>query len=376
MLGVRDAGVPISVLSWEKGPDLADRDRVAALEARLDGAGVPWTRLRYHRTPSLPATAWDVARGRRVVRRWASATPGPRVVHARGYVPGLAGEAGVDRGALLLFDMRGFWVDERIEAGHWAPGSLPVRVGRWLERRVLQVSHHLILLTRRGVGRVGELAPGAGSLPASVIPTCVDTGRFRPAPDPAGARRALGLGEGPVLVHAGTLSGWYDGDATFSVARAFVARTGGRFVVLTREGERARSLAREHDVEPLIRSVPHDAMPAWLAASDAGLAWVRPSPAKDASYPTKVGEYLASGLAVLTTPMGDLPELADDGVVLLTDAEEDSGAAAARLAEAAARPDRRARARALAEAELSLEEGVDRLLGVYRELAARGADRP
>lgn len=372
--GLTGSGISMEILSFEKPADLADDLRRERLKRDLDGVGVAWTALRYHKSPSLPATAWDVLAGRRRVAAWAAARSRarlPGVIHARGYLPGLMGLAGRARGAKLLFDMRGFWVDERIEGGYWAPDGLPVRLGRRAERRLLRDADHLVLLTHRGVDRLRSLA-GSGAAasvaPATVVPTCVDLERFQVAGDRGAARSALGLGPGPVLIHTGTLTGWYDGAATMAVARAFVEDTGATFVVLTRDTEQAASLAREAGVDAHIATAPPEEVPQWLSAADAGLALVRVSPSKDASFPTKVGEYLASGLAVLTTPVGDLERLADGAVLGLMSAKDGVGAAAAWLAKAAAAPDRAERARALAERTVGLEAGVEALVGVYERL--------
>jgi glycosyltransferase involved in cell wall biosynthesis len=373
----RGAGLDVTVLSFEKEEETADAGREAALAAELEARGVTWWRRRYHRRPTLPATALDVWTGRRLARVWAGGGGGPAILHARGYLPALMAEAaaGGPGGPRLLFDMRGFWVDERIEGGYWAAGGLPARLGRAVERRVLAAADHLVLLTRRGAARVGDLLPAAADLPATVIPTCVDTARLRPAQDPAAARAALGLGSGPVLLHLGTLTGWYDGRATVAVARAFVERTGGRFVVLSRDVARARELTAAVGLAARIQTVSPEEVPRWLAAADAGLALVRPSPAKDASYPTRIGEYLAAGMAVLATPVGDLRSVADGRVVGLLEDGADPDAAAAWLAEAAARPDRVDRARAVALRDLSVEEGGRRFVEVYRSLAAEPAGR-
>jgi len=40
---------------------------------------------------------------------------------------------------------------------------------------------------------------------------------FVPATDPAAVRRELGIGRGPVLIHIGTVTGWYDGRLTMAV---------------------------------------------------------------------------------------------------------------------------------------------------------------
>jgi len=366
----------MELLSFEK-PDAFEPGRREALERALTQEGIPWKALRYHRAPSLPATAFDVWMGRRQVRRWARglrAAGRAGVVHARGYVPGLIGLAGTGLGAKLLFDMRGFWVDERIQGGYWSPGSVQVRIGRWMERRLLTRAQHLILLTRRGGGRLTELSLGAAPPPWTVVPTCVDLERFTPARDKGTLRAELGIGRGPVLLHTGTVVGWYDGRFTMDVGRAFVDRTGGTFVVLTREVDEAHRLAREAGVEPLVRFVPPDEMPRWVQAADAGLALPRISPAKDASFPTKIAEYLACGLAVLATPIGDVPELEDGVSLRLVGGPDDVPGAVAWLAAAVADPRLAATARAQAEARLGVDRGAETLLEVYHRLGVDPTD--
>lgn len=377
--GLADRGYSLEILSFEKSGDLADTGRVAGLKSKVEAWDVSWTPLRYHKRPSLPATAWDVLAGRRQVAAWAAvrhAAGLPGIVHARGYLPGLMGLAGRGSGAKLLFDMRGFWVDERIEGGYWAPGSVPVRLGRWAERRLLRDADHLVLLTHRGLERLPVLAVEGPTAPATVVPTCVDLERFRVPGDAGAARDALGLGRGPVLIHVGTLTGWYDGRATMAVAKAFVEHTGGTFVVLTRDQAQALALSRDAGVEAHVAAAAPEDVPRWLQAADVGLALVRVSPSKDASFPTKVGEYLACGLAVLATPVGDMERLADGAVLGLLRSDEETGEAAAWLARAAAAPGRQARARALAEATLGVEAGVEALAGVYETLGVRAEAAP
>jgi glycosyltransferase involved in cell wall biosynthesis len=373
---LRARGFRVELLSFEKPADLVDGRRLAALEAALHAADIPWTRLPYHKRPSVPATAWDVALGRRHVGAWARALRREGrtgIVHARGYLPGLMGLGARRRGGVrLLFDMRGFWVDERIEGGYWRPGSLPVRMGRRVERALLREADHLILLARRAADRLAELSGGAELPPWTVIPTCVDLERFRPPASRAEARAALALGDGPVLLHLGTLTGWYDGPATLAVAHAFLRRCGGRVVILTRDAAEARTLATAAGVEARVASAEPAEVPRWLQAADAGLALVRASPSKDASFPTKIGEYLATGMAVLATPVGDIGALADGTVLGLHRVDGRPAEAVARsaawLAGAVAHPERAAKARALAQATVGLDAGIDALAGVYAAL--------
>ncbi len=370
VLRLRRRGISIELLSYEKPKDF-DPGRRDALERRLAQEGIRWKALRYHRRPTLPATALDVLTGRRFVRRWARALRlegRTGLVHARGYVPGLIGLTGIDQGAKLLFDMRGFWVDERIQGGYWDPASVQVRIGRWMERRLLSGAHHLVLLTRRGGARLAELSAGLATPPWTVIPTCVDLQRFAPAVEKEGLRAELGISQGPVLLHTGTVTGWYDGRFTMEVGRAFVERTGGTFVVLTQETEVAGRMAREAGVEALVRFVTPERIPKWVQAADAGLALPRISPSKDASFPTKIAEYLACGLAVLATPIGDVAELEDGVSLRLVNGPDDVPAAVEWLAAAVADPRRSAVARAQAEARLGVDRGTETLMEVYHRL--------
>ena len=362
-------GFRIGVLSFEKRADLDSAERLSSQRDALARAGVEWTALAYHKSPTVPATAWDVIQGRRFVKRWSrsqAAAGRPHLVHARGYVPGLIGARAQRHGGRLVFDMRGFWVDERIEGGYWAPAGASVLLGRHVEKKLLGQADHIVLLTHRAERRLQGLAGRAIRAPRTVVPTTVDLDLFLPAEDPDASRRRLGLEDGPVLIHAGTLTGWYDGVTTMRIGRAFVERTGGTFVVLTRDVDEARRLSEEHAVRAHIDSVRANEVPAWLQAADAGLALVRPSPAKDASFPTRIGEYLASGLAVLATPVGDLEQLEDPGALRLL--RDDADEAVSWLARAVDSPDRVRRARALAEEHLALDRGVETLANVYRSL--------
>jgi hypothetical protein len=106
--------VEITLLSFEKRGTVNE-----ALRSRVNAAGIRWLPLRYHKRPPVLSTLWDVVRGTCVLvlvsrRR-------PDIVHARSYVPALIFLlARPLSGAKFLFDIRGFWVDERVAGGRVA----------------------------------------------------------------------------------------------------------------------------------------------------------------------------------------------------------------------------------------------------------------
>jgi glycosyltransferase involved in cell wall biosynthesis len=370
--GLARGGFEVEVLSFEKAAHLANCSRREAMARRLCASRVAWKPRRYHKRPAAPATLWDAAVGATEILRWSRRCRAPRVLHLRGYVPGLmALLGGRTSGTKLVFDTRSFMVDERIQSGMWMSGSAVARVARAVERRLLAEVDAVTVVSRAGARRLLDLSRGAEPKRVRVIPPCVDLARFLPPEDQLARKAELGLGPGPVIVHSGALSTWYLAEYTFQAGREFAKRSGGSFLVLTHETEFAHSLNERLGSRAVINGVEHAAMPRWLGACDAGLAVVRPDPAKRGSMPVKLGEYLACGLAAAATAcVGDVEEHLDGSAVALAfdPSSESPEGMANRLLAAAARSDRPAAARALAERFYSLERGIEAYTALYAEL--------
>jgi glycosyltransferase involved in cell wall biosynthesis len=123
-----------------------------------------------------------------------------------------------------------------------------------------------------------------------------------------------------------------------------------------------------------ITTAPSDAVGAYLAAADFAICFCHPKPSLIAASPTKIGEYLAAGLPVVSGPdVGDTDTiLLRERAGVVVDAFDD--AAYDRSAEAilglAAADDVRDRCRAVAERVFSLREvGIPRYDALYRQLA-------
>jgi len=52
----------ITIISFEKSADFLDKDRLSYLCNEIESYGVSWHRLKYHKTPSIMATAYDIVR--------------------------------------------------------------------------------------------------------------------------------------------------------------------------------------------------------------------------------------------------------------------------------------------------------------------------
>ena len=108
-------GRRIHLISFEKTIDWVDATSRELTIQQIADAGIIWHPLRYHKRPSALATAWDIFIGI-VVGAWLIGRYKLSIVHARSYVPSVIALA-LKRLTKVkyIFDMRGFWADERVD---------------------------------------------------------------------------------------------------------------------------------------------------------------------------------------------------------------------------------------------------------------------
>jgi glycosyltransferase involved in cell wall biosynthesis len=371
----------LTVLSFEKPADLRAGWRPMAEALRAQG--IAWRWLRYHKRPTVPATAWDIARG--VAAGVLAAEGGIDLLHARGYVASMIALA-LKRltAAGFLFDMRGFWADEKADAGQWRRDSMVYRAAKRWERRFFAEADGLVSLTHAGVAawpRLGLRVPP--ERPVAVIPTCVDLDRFHAGPGDAGRRTALGLDGALVLGYVGTMDTWYLREPMLRFAARLLARVPqARFLVVTRDAHAPLREALAGLGAPMHRVVftraTFEEMPGYLRLMDLGAFFIRPCLSKLASAATRLAEFLATGVPVaINDGIGDSgPLVRDHGVGVVLDRLEPDAfdAAIDRLLALRRDPATADRCRALAERVFSLEHGVAAYDRLYHAIAdARSA---
>lgn len=368
----------ITLISFEKMADVQDARRVAAMRARLRAVGVTWMPLRYHKWPSALATLFDVVHGIWCARR---AARGERfaIVHARSYVPALIA-LGCRRaiGAKFVFDMRGFWVDEKIEAGHWRRGGWLVRVARRWERTFLNQADAIVSLTESGVEALPLLGywPRPG-VPVVVIPTCADLDRFSPGPKDAALARELDLGDRRVIGCVGTMTNWYLRHEMLHYLALLVREVDHTVaLIVTRDDHGA--LRRDTEAAGLpadrlvLTSAPFAEMPRYVRLMDASVCFIRPAPSDKGRASTRLAECLGCGVPVVVNDgVGDSSRIvrADRvGVVLGDVTPEAQAASLPELRAALADPAMPGRCRVAALARFDLAAGVQRYRELYRRL--------
>jgi glycosyltransferase involved in cell wall biosynthesis len=363
----------IHLLSFEKARDWQDAQARKRIVQRIRDAGIHWHPRRYHKRLTVVATTYDILIGT-LTALWLGWRHRLRIMHARSDVAMLmAWLAAPLTGARLLWDMRGFWADERVEGGIWKSGGRLYRTARWFEKRFLRSADHVVTLTR-AAERVMQSDPSLPRPlpPITVIPTCADLERFRPQP----ARAEDGF----VFGYVGSVGTRYEFDAAVDCFRALrELRPDARWLIVNRNDhayvrERLRAGGISEDCVE-IKSAAHADVPAAMARMDAAVCFCKPSASAAGVALTKLAEMLGCGVPCIgNAGVGDTPEVLEGERVGVVVESFDAGAlqdGARRLLRLVADPDVAARCIAAARRHYSLDLGVDSYRAIYARLSSR-----
>lgn len=302
------AGIQFTLLSFERSQAYTKEgiEQCSALQRELGKSEIDWHWLRYHKTPSLPATGYDLWAGTRYAGRLVRRKE-IEMVHARSHIPAAIALRLKRRfGVKMIFDVRGLMAEEYVDAGHWRKDSIPYRISKAEEGRALAAADGVVTLTERIWPVINQWdSLRDHDVAHEVVPCCADLELFSFSQEQRARRRdELGVADRFVVVYSGSIDGWY---LTESMADFFVtmrkSTTNAHLLWLTpTRHERLHQLMKARGLGAsdytVLASKPHD-MPSYLSAADAGLAFIKPCFSKLASSPTKYAEYLGCGLPLI-----------------------------------------------------------------------------
>jgi glycosyltransferase involved in cell wall biosynthesis len=376
LVGLARRGHRIHLASLEK-PQASIEAR-AEISALCERSGIDWHPLRFR--SDLPFIG-VFENYRQLLDKARELHRADRLdlIHARSYIPALAAlRLKREAGTGFLFDMRGFWPDERVDGGQW-PQSNPIyrAVYKYLKRREFELlgeADAIIVLTHAGKKVLLGREDQAVKPPVTVIPCCADLAAFPTvtADTKAAARRLLGLeAEQKVVAYLGSIGSWYMLDEMLDLFRVQSRLApNARFLIVSRdEPDTIFAAAARRGVPPehlIIRPATRAQVPKYLAAADYGLFFIKPCFSKQASSPTKLGEFLALGLPVVTNKgVGDVDRIIiESGAGVLVEGFEEAAYANA-VAAIDTLPREPEQWRIRARQWFDLDVGVEAYAGVY-----------
>lgn len=311
------------------------------------------------------------------------------MIHCRSYMSGIVGYRAKHKyGTTFLFDPRGFFADERVDGNLWNLSNpiyrLVYRYFKKKEKQFITQADHIVSLTHAGKEVIcKKILPGFPPNKITVIPCCADTQLFSLASIDHGKlntmKASLGLSNKFVLIYLGAVGTWY---LTSEMMKFYAVlrekKTNTHFLFVTAENpqiiidEAAKWQIPQSEIT-IVKS-PRKLVPYYLAMSDAGIFFIKPSFSKQGSSPTKLGEMLSMGIPVICNAgVGDVESIisaTQTGVCLKSFSETEMTDAIEIIAGMSDKSMNVEKAQK-AIAFFSLEQGIKSYLGIYESLLGK-----
>jgi glycosyltransferase involved in cell wall biosynthesis len=309
-------GFQITILSTEKKKRFEQKKD--GIRKSLEEAGIRWEMIFFSSRPPVLAKVYDQWNLNRKASRLYKQEKYD-FIHCRSYVPVAAAFRLKKRfGVPYLFDMRGFWVDERVDNGQWKLKNpfyrLLYRVYKKKERNYLREASRIIVLTEKGRSELEQHF----SVPArkiTMIPCCVDMEHFNyhlfSGEEKKAFRKKINIPEGAkVLSYLGALGGWYLTSEMLQFFKTLHERDNQAifFFITGHAPEEILRLASLYGVPSeaiRIKAAERSEVPGYLSVSDWSVFFIRDAYSKKASSPTKQGEIMAMGIPIVCNDIGD-----------------------------------------------------------------------
>ncbi|MBK5270182.1 MAG: glycosyltransferase [Bacteroidia bacterium] len=316
LIGLSKEGYHITILSFEKRRKYIELGKY--IQQLLNGAGIEWVTQFFNVRPPFLSKLYDQRKMKRIAGRL-NKDQKFDLIHCRSYVAAASGLKLFLRYKIpFLFDMRGFWVDERIDSGHW---NINNPLYRFLykrykkkEKKYFSKSAYIISLTQKGKDELINTYE-VPSDKISVIPCCVDLEHFDykkiNEEQKREARKQLRItSEKKVLSYLGSLGGWYMTDEMldfFLMMKAKIPEA--VFLFITHDDRElivAKASAKGISAEDIyVQPAGRKDVPLYLSLSDWSIFFIKDLYSKKASSPTKQGEIMAMGIPVICNDIGD-----------------------------------------------------------------------
>jgi glycosyltransferase involved in cell wall biosynthesis len=303
--GLSKLGYEIHLISFEKSERFDRKDFIAQL---LKSEKINWHPLTYTKSPPVLSTLKDLWALRNLAIKLHK-KHNFAIVHCRSYLSALVGEYLKKRfGIKFIFDMRGFWADERVEGKIWnLKNPLFKAIYHFFKKKeieFLKKADYTISLTYKAKSIIESWPNSSLFAPIEVIPCCVDIELFDYANLKKNDIQFQKNDEEFVLCYLGAIGTWYMLDEMLLFfSKLIYKRPESRFLFITQEApELIINAGRKYGIPKEKISIfraERSQVPAYLSQADVAIFFILPSFSKMASSPTKQGEMMAMGLPII-----------------------------------------------------------------------------
>lgn len=374
--GLAAKGHEIQIISAEKA-DRFQANEVAVRE-QIKGLNIHWAFTHYSNRPPLLSTSFLIRRMKKLAHAFYSINHFD-IIHCRSLIPAMIGLSLKKKyGSKLIFDIRGFWADERVEGGLWNLKNPTYRILYSLfkkkEKKLFKKADAIVSLTENAKDYIQDHFKTQAEF--AVIPCSVDMQHFDfnniPKESSNKLRTKLGLKEeNYVLIYIGSLGTRYLLAEMFRFFEAlksqqaeakmlFVSQTPPDFIL----AEAQKQGLSSKDV--LITASTYPEIPAYISLANAGIFFIHSGFTGKAVSPTKQSELLAMGLPIVANAgVGDSESIIQDNELGVVVQDFDTNSLAAAVKQLLQSSYEKSKIREKADKLFALQTAVDKYDDLY-----------
>ena len=311
----KDKNLKFTIISFEKDENYESQKKT--IENILDNHQIKWIPLKYTKRPPILSTIWDVFKLNKQIKKLTKQSI--HLIHCRSYITSLIALKFKKKYNIpFIFDMRGFYADERVDGKIWNKEHFIFkRIYNYFkkkEEKFLQESNHVVSLTSAGKKEI-ESWNLPNQSPIIVIPCCTDEKLFK-SNNIKDVKTDLNIkNEDFVVSYVGSIGTWYMLDEMLDFFKLLLQqKTQSKFLFITKDDpEIIIEKATEKGINEsslIIQSSSREMMPSYIAVSDFSIFFILPVFSKKASSPTKMGEIMNLGIPIIcNNGVGDVDEI-------------------------------------------------------------------
>ncbi|MBI1838610.1 MAG: glycosyltransferase [Flavobacteriia bacterium] len=382
LIGLSKHGFKFHIISFEK------RSRFELHKEHIqqicDANGIVWHPLKYSEGNPVFSTVWDIYKMKKQALKLHKEF-NFELTHCRSYISALIGLSMKRKhNVKFVFDMRGFWADERVDGGLWdLDNPIFKKIYNYFKKKEISYfneSDYTISLTHNGKKEIESWKVFQTAKPKiQVIPCCVDLELFKPESidekDQEVLRKKIGISKQDYIIgYVGSIGTWYMLSEMLDFFKFYKERNQkAKFLFVT--GEKPETIRKEltykkiDEKDVIITSCLHKEVPLNISLFNESIFFIRPTYSKKASSPTKQGEIMAMGIPLIcNSGVGDTDFVVEKynagSIISKFDAEAYSSIDAKKDLNIE-------KIKKGAQEFYSLEEGVKKYLEVYQSLTSR-----
>jgi hypothetical protein len=364
------AGHSLTIVSYEKVE--RTKEQVKFMEIKLQKIGVHWVRLQFK-----PGKLWAIKRliiGALLIRKLCRDLE-PDFLHLRGFFPAIIFQFSFIK-IPFLYDFRGFALGEWVDIGKINSSSLLYFVLNKMDKRAVKNASGLVVL-EECAKKLLKYTYEVPNVPLKVIRTCTDVKRYKTRKNQcykkSGALRFVFLGGARFP---------YRPDLALMLIGKLIEHGFDCYIDFINKGDhaiikKAKQLTNISEKKVQILSCEHCEIPDIIGTYDCGIVMVETSYWRRVCSPTKVGEYLAGGLPVISLKGIDaIDELAERTECVVTVSSKElegcfEGDTAKKISSFIKTTDIFQKCKTLAKNEYNLEMASNLYVELYTEMEAR-----